>query len=65
MLFFRGNKEHICQSLRAHTKVLIRAHERGIVGMQDRGRWFIKIPSHQMNEMLCSGVGHFFNTLLN
>lgn len=34
--------------------------------MQDRGGWwFIKIPSPQMNEMLSSGVGHFFNTLIN
>lgn len=49
-----------------HTKVLIWANEWGIVRMQDRGGWrFIKIPSHQIDEMLSSGVGHFVSTLIN
>lgn len=54
------------QSLRAHTKVLIWAHERGIVRREGRGGWwFIKIPPQQMNETLSGGVGHFSNTLIN
>lgn len=38
----------------------VSTHKRGIVRTQDSRGWrFIKIPSHQMNEMLSSGVGHF------
>lgn len=67
MLFSGGIKNtDMSEPACTHTKVLIWAHERGIVRMQDRGGWwFIKIPSPQMNEMLSSGVGHFFNALIN
>lgn len=67
MLFPGGIKQgDMSEPVCAHTEVLIWAHERGIVRVQDRGGWwFIKIPSHEMNEMLSSGVSHFFTTLIN